>query len=315
MVLICVIVVSAAYSASGAAYQDRDSLLRWHMLHVSQSGVQGDAHLLIGSSGRVVLIDAGPEQNARSALIPALKEHQVNKIDVMMVTHPHFDHYGGLLTLLESGFSIGKIYMYLPTKAVCERESPWGCRWSEIEKIRLLAGKAGVQIFGPKNFSSFSLGDRAVLSSVVAFDASSAPDWTLNDYSWVLALSVHGKRQVLFTADVNVQLGDWLLKNRNWVLRTPMLKAPHHGTEGTAGNDFFEAIQPLDTFVPAPVELWCSERSRRIREVLERLGSRVFVSGAHGTVTVQFSRDKNSSTRVGYRIPGGEILCLGPVYR
>jgi len=57
---------------------------------------QGDAALLAGADGRIVLIDAGPDPRA---LWAALRRHRVTRIDLLVATHPHDDHIGGMVGL------------------------------------------------------------------------------------------------------------------------------------------------------------------------------------------------------------------------
>ena len=54
-------------------------------------------------------------------------------------------------------------------------------------------------------------------------------------------------------------------QNANVPLKADILKAPHHGTEVLAENEFFETVRPSVMVVPSPKALWLSERSRRVR--------------------------------------------------
>lgn len=59
---------------------------------------QGDAALLWGPAGEVILVDGGPDP---AVLRRALLRRGVRRIDLLVVTHGHADHLGGLAGLTE----------------------------------------------------------------------------------------------------------------------------------------------------------------------------------------------------------------------
>lgn len=69
---------------------------------------QGDSSLFILPDGKTILIDAGPE-GAGKKLVRDLKKLGIKRIDLLVATHPHSDHIGGMTRVL-SNFQIGKIW-------------------------------------------------------------------------------------------------------------------------------------------------------------------------------------------------------------
>jgi hypothetical protein len=53
---------------------------------------QGDAILIRSPEGKTALIDAGPSKD----IVPALRRKGVTSIDLVVVSHHHADHYGGM---------------------------------------------------------------------------------------------------------------------------------------------------------------------------------------------------------------------------
>ena len=70
-----------------------DTVLRVTFLDVGQ----GDAVLVQAPEGQTALIDAG-----RGDIVPLLREMGVTQIDLMVATHPHADHIGGMARVIES---------------------------------------------------------------------------------------------------------------------------------------------------------------------------------------------------------------------
>lgn len=114
----------------------------------------------------------------------------------------------------------------------------------------------------------------------------------VNDTSLIMKLS-NGRQSILFTGDLNQSVGDYLMKYHPQELQADIIKVPHHGTESTATDRFFDAVGAKIAFVPSPKYLWQSERSRRIREYFQNRRIRTFVSGEDGDVSLLIWEDKH----------------------
>ena len=84
---------SPAHTQPHLAPAPPDTVLRITFLDVGQ----GDAVLLQAPEGQTALIDAG-----RGDIVPLLREMGVTQIDLMVATHPHADHIGGMARVIES---------------------------------------------------------------------------------------------------------------------------------------------------------------------------------------------------------------------
>lgn len=67
---------------------------------------QGDA-ILIRTKQKVVLIDSG-DVSERYRLKELLKKYDIKDIDILIATHPHSDHIGGMDTVLKN-FKVEKV--------------------------------------------------------------------------------------------------------------------------------------------------------------------------------------------------------------
>lgn len=69
---------------------------------------QGDSFFFSFPDGSTMLVDAGPRKAGRE-LVGKLRSLGVRSIDILVATHPHEDHIGGMIEVLRS-FPVGKIW-------------------------------------------------------------------------------------------------------------------------------------------------------------------------------------------------------------
>jgi competence protein ComEC len=259
----------------------------WTMINVNYSPQQGDAHLIQTRKGKIILIDTGHLDPARKALVPFLQNKGIKKIDTVFITHPHKDHYLGLLAILESGIPIETVYMNGIGRKECEAEMPLACDYEELINYRTLLKNNRVTVLEAKEGMIFDLGFGSSLKILYAFDGVHTPvgRTDINDMSLIMLLK-HGLNTALFTGDLNAKLGEYLAKEGK-DLRVDILKLPHHGTEGAAPDAFYVAASPKDVLVPSPALLWCSPRSARMKNWVDSRKIPTYVNGFSGHVTVK----------------------------
>ena len=257
----------------------------WVMVDVSNMPFQADAHL-IRAGKNSVLIDAGTEEGGAQVLVPYLASLGVKELDHVFVTHPHKDHYGGINALLDAGIPMKNVYFFMPYKAQCDVEMPWGCDWIHLRATMERLHRSGIPLHSAWAGTKVGLSSQARIEVLHAYDGVNTPagPTDINDLSLIMRLT-HGPTSVLFSGDLNHLLGTYL-GTLGAQMKATLLKVPHHGAEGAAPNTFYEAVAPKEAMVPAPSELWCSLRSMRTRLWMAEHKVPVHVNGFHGHVSV-----------------------------
>ncbi len=260
------------------------------MFNVTPAQGQADCHLLEFADGSRVLIDPGEAWDARGTALAHLRRLGIKRLDLVIISHFHLDHYCALREILRSGIRVGKVVINVPDKRSAVREIPWGCNLNDVyallgnlqdRGITLLVPKAGDRIHEVRTAD----GNVSGIDVLCCYDGVNSPLGLtdVNDTSIILRV-FHGPTRAMFTGDMNHALGAFLAKS-DVDLRAELLKAPHHGTEGCAPDEFFARVGAKVVLVPSPKKLWESARSMRVRNYF--INSRVpaFVSGLNGNVT------------------------------
>lgn len=291
---LCFILLAGTSPARGQtslAGEEENPTTRWTMLHVQGQIGQADCHLITLPDGRHVLIDAGEGSDRRGAVLAQLRRAGVTHLALAIMSHFHRDHYGQLIEILEAGISIERVIVNVPVRRVADREVPWGCDYDDVLATLAALTARGIPFHTPHAGerlieSCLETGPIAGLDVVCAYDGVNTPvgETDVNDTSIIVRL-FHGSTRVLYTGDLNHALGAYLAAS-GADIRADILKAPHHGTEGCAPNDFYDGVSPSAVLVPSPTGLWLSQRSSRTRTFFAERGIPTFVNGLHGNVDV-----------------------------
>jgi len=279
---------------SPALFADEQCEVVYTMLNVCSGTQQGDAHVMKFRDGKVYVIDAGivgPVGGGR--LVDHLKKEKITNIDKLFVSHAHIDHYGGVIDILTSHVTVQEVHLNIPDKGVCDQERPWGCDYYHYLSVSEAIKKKGITVKPIRSGDFFQPNPSVELQVLFVHNAIDPPAGRtdINDTSYIIKLRT-GKQSILFAGDLNKKLGDFLSERNLSPLRATILKAPHHGTESAAKNNFFDAVSPEVALIPSPAELWKGERSQRIREYFQDRNIPAYVSGLHGDVTIMLWKDR-----------------------
>jgi competence protein ComEC len=233
-----VVVVALTLAAVGVA--------ELHLRHVSRpTGIlrltqldvgQGDGAILDLPDGSAMLIDGGggrPDPGER-ALVPLLRARRRDALAVVVISHPHPDHFAGLHALLpelDAGrLQIGEVW----DGGQAEAEEPHGPAAALLRAFR----RRGVRVSAPCGEHVVGGARVEVRWPCPRFDAG----YDANDNSLVLRV-IHGRRAILFTGDVERHAEEALVAS-DVDLRADVLKVPHHGSRTSSSEAFLARVRP-----------------------------------------------------------------------
>ncbi|MCL2406015.1 MAG: MBL fold metallo-hydrolase [Defluviitaleaceae bacterium] len=226
---------------------------------------QGDS-VLIRSRDHAVLIDGG-DISRDAPVLMYLRRAGVSRLDYVIATHPHRDHIGGLIAVLNR-VDVGRVLM----PDVVHTTEVFVNFISVIENNHIPA-------HAPTPEESFRAGiiEFTVLAPAVGFAGNN-----VNDASIVLRLD-HGETSFLFTGDAEANSEQAMLASGQ-DLRADVIKIGHHGSRTSTTDVFLSNVLPT----AAVISVGGGNRFGHPHyEVLERLanhGIQVFRTDEMGTV-------------------------------
>jgi competence protein ComEC len=244
---------------------DNDGKLSVYFLDVGQ----GDSTLVLFSN-KSILIDAG-EAEMGDRVVSDLKALGVNRIDILVATHPHSDHIGGMQKVL-AAFPVGQVLdSGLPhTSSTYEHF---------LETIK------------QKNipFQVAEQGQTIDIDPALTIFVLSPPKERFGDdpntNSVVLRIS-YGTVAFLFAGDMGGESENALVKS-GYPLDARILKVGHHGSSSSTSSSFLERVRPETAIIMVGKDNPYGHPHKETLDLLKRYGVTVYRTDLNGTIVIR----------------------------
>lgn len=252
---------------------------------------QGDSILIDFVDNTQMLVDCSEDARVLEALGRNM-DYYDKTIDYLLITHPHSDHYGGCEEVL-SRFEVKNIiYNGLEVKS----NKSWQSFLSSVEEKNIDLIKIDREFVWQISSSSlhFLYPDHDLI-----FD-SEEENKNLNNTSIVFSLDFNSTT-ILFTGDAEIEIEDYMMSvYGEEQLKTDILKAGHHGSDTSSGQDFLNLVNPSDTIVSVGIANSHGHPSRRILKRLERINTNIWRTDLLGDIVLEIDE-------AGYKITTPQI--------
>jgi beta-lactamase superfamily II metal-dependent hydrolase len=251
-----------------------------HFINVGQ----GDS-IFIDTSQNDVLIDGGPEPAGRD-VAQYLFHLNITRIDIVIATHPHEDHIGGLIVVMQEfdlrGYAIQTVY-----------DSGFKADTQTYKEYITLAQKR--TLITAERGQGIQLDSTSLIT--VLNPTQPPPFEDTNDNSVVVRLQVN-TISFLFTGDAEKDAEQGILKAQLDV-KSNILKIGHHGSSTSTSLDFLRAVKPEVAVISVGKDNRYGHPDQNTLARLTAEGVEVCRTDLDGTITVSTDGTKYSVRTLG----------------
>ncbi len=273
-----IIVISAVMFVSGFILPLQNDLEVYY-LDVGQ----GDATAIFTPGGETILIDGGGVPFDRNmsdtgeyVLLPFFRHMGIKEIDLLIVTHPHTDHFAGLTYLLD----------YISVDQVLKPDLSADTDEFRLFQDQLIKHQIPVEyVYDP---GYFDLQDEVIMeivhpSSPYLFGTRC----DLNNNSIVAKLNWLDI-DLLFTGDLEqegeARVLNYKSEQKIGSLDSHVLKVGHHGSSSASSEPFLAAVSPQAAVISTGENNPYGHPAREVLDRLAKFNVEVFRTDQHGAV-------------------------------
>jgi competence protein ComEC len=230
---------------------------------------QGDSSVILFKD-KVILIDAS-EVDQGDRVVSDLKKLGVTRIDLLVATHPHSDHIGGMQKVL-AAFPVGKVLdSAMPSTSVLYEHF---LETLEKKNIPYLVAEQGQTIeIDPS------------LRILVLSPPKERIGDDLNTNSIVLRIS-YGTVNLLYTGDASTAAEDSMEKT-GYPLDAQVLKVGHHGSSSASSAAFLSRVHPETAVISLGKDNPYGHPHKEAVDRLNAAGPVIYRTDLDGTILVR----------------------------
>ena len=247
--------------------EDRHGIMTVAFLDVGQ----GDAIFIEAPNGNQILLDGGPDRKILKSL-GAVMPFYDRSIDLLALSHPHLDHFGGFISVVPR-YSIGGFV----NSGVRDLDPQYGILQRDLaeKNIKTLMLRRGQQI---------DMGDGVILD--VLLPDRDVSDFKAHDGMLVMRLS-YGKTSIMLTGDMEASLENYLVMLDREGLRSQVLKVGHHGSKTSTSLPFLGFVSPTYAVISVGAGNMYGHPNKETLDSLDRFGVKTFRTDISGTIILK----------------------------
>ncbi len=237
---------------------------------------QGDAIFIEAPNGNQLLIDGGPNKTVLRELAKQVPFYD-RSIDGIILTHPHLDHYGGLIDALDN-YQIN-FEMDSGNNNPESKGFDVYVKKLEEEKAKRIFAKRGMRVNLDKEIYL------DILLPIINKEGMSAHD------EMVVTRLVYGNNSFLLTGDMEDNFENFLLSFGD-SLKSDVLKIGHHGSLTSTSESFLGWVKPSLAIISVGKNNKYGHPKKEIIDRLEKFEIPVLRTYEKGTIVLKSDGEK-----------------------
>lgn len=237
---------------------------------------QGDS-IYIKVNDQDILIDAGPRSSSEE-LLQQLANYNIDDFEMIVATHPHEDHIGGMTAIFEN-YDVESFYMPKLSHTTIT-----------FEKMVQAVADEGISINVIKEGMHFDLGEGAYVDVYSPMYESYTE---FNDYSPIMKF-VYGDTSFIFSGDAEAHAEQEVVAKYPTNLEADVLKLGHHGSSTSSSEEFVKAVDPEYGVISCGLNNKYGHPHREIIQMLEERKIKYYRTDLQGEIS--FTTDGSKIT-------------------
>lgn len=231
-----------------------------------------------------VLIDGGESSSSQFLFSYLRNTLQLEHIDIVIATHPHADHIGGLAAAFNA-CSVGTIYSSVP---MYNGSGSLSYDSREFQSLVKYASQQGLDFVLPSAGDAVQLGQLTIefFSGSCTEDLSSYTSSQINNLSLIVKLS-YGNSSFLFSGDAEFDTEYLAAMYAGDALQSTIYHAGHHGSSTSSNYAFINAIQPSYIIISCGKDNSYGHPHEETLSRLQQLSAAILRTDQEGTIIVR----------------------------
>ncbi|MBM4158881.1 MAG: DNA internalization-related competence protein ComEC/Rec2 [Ignavibacteria bacterium] len=247
---------------------------------------QGDCSLISTPSGENILVDcgvvSGNYNSAERVVLPYLKRNHIEKIDLLLISHYHSDHIGGLKYLLEN-IRIDKI--------IDNGQSSYNLLSKSIDSLIAVKNIPKVSCFSG---DTLNLSDSKIYFIYPLKEYVISGEYKTSDIhdGCLVFKYVCGNTDILYPGDIEEVTENFLVKYYGGFLKTDILKISNHGGEASSSIPFLVKTNPQYSVISCGLYNRYDNPSDLIIGRLTKINTQIFRTDLDGAVIFELKDEE-----------------------
>ncbi len=234
---------------------------------------QGDSVLIQTPYDQNILIDGGDTDSKVLRQLSKFMSFWDKEIDLMIVSHPHDDHVGGLVKVVQR-YKVKKI-LYTGVS----HYSPAYLAWLSAVRDK------NIEVVIIDRPQTIELGENLYFDILYPFESLLNQEVdNLNNSSIVIKL-IYKNKKFLLAGDIEKEVEEKLLDTKINLV-ADVFKANHHGSITSNTEEFLEAVAPEYAIIQVGEDNDFGHPSLRVLKRFERLGIEYYRNDLNGWMQV-----------------------------
>jgi competence protein ComEC len=239
-----------------------DSELSVHVLDMGNAD-----SILVTNQGINLLIDAGTKEKGPE-VVRYLKDLKISRLDIIIATHPHTDHIGGMAEVLKK-FEVGTLIMsFMP-----EGKTPTTSTYLNLLET---IDARGLSITEAAPGQTYPLGE-AVLEIL-----GPAGEFEEENNQSVISRIIFGSQRFLFMGDAEKKAEKALMEQTR-DLAADFIKIGHHGSGSSTHDAFIARVRPAYAAITCGAGNSYGHPKQEVLDRLKKLDTAYYRSDINGT--------------------------------